>query len=175
MKLSKILFSVFIVGLFAFEALGSEENKKIREWLGEKPKKTQVKKDKKSTISFIKFNNIKLENLFNYLSAKYNVNIIIEEPIIRHYTISMRLKDTNIEEILRIVSNEHSLTFVKKDGSYHITSKKRYHEERFATLDYMTESVKIHYSSITDTISFLQDIMKGSYSSKKFYSEWALP
>jgi len=162
MKLSKILFSVFIVGLFAFEALGSEENKKIREWLGEKPKKAQVKKDKKSTISFIKFNNIRLENLFNYLSAKYSVNIIIEEPIIRHYTISMRLKDTNIEEILRIVSNEHSLTFVKKDGSYHITSKKRYHEERFATLDYMTESVKIRYSSITDTISFLQDIMKGS-------------
>ena len=162
MRLNRIFFTIFIVSLFVLEVSGSENKNQIREWLGEKPKKIEIVKEQKKRIPFIKFRNIELENLFNYLSVKYGINIIIEEPIIRHYRTSMRLRDTSIGEILSIVSKEHSLMYTKKDGTYYITSKQRYHKKRFAFQDLISDSVKIRYASITDTISFLQDIMKGS-------------
>ncbi|MEA3330457.1 MAG: hypothetical protein U9Q29_02040 [Campylobacterota bacterium] len=122
--------------------------------------KSEIKKEEE--ISFIQFKKITLENLFDYLSSRYDVNIVIEEPMLRYYTTSLRLKKATIEDIIKIVSKEHNLHFVKKNDTYHISSRKKYHSDNYSEQDYITRSVKIQYASIIDVMFLLKDVMQGT-------------
>ena len=121
---------------------------------------TQQKTEER--INFIQFKQISLENLFDYLSARYNVNIIIEEPMIRYYTSSIRLKDVTVEEVIAIAAKEYDLHYRKKDGNFYVSTRKKYHQQNYNTQKYTTRSVKIEYASITDVISLLKDVMHGT-------------
>ncbi|WP_321778163.1 FecR domain-containing protein [Sulfurimonas sp.] len=120
---------------------------------------SEVKEEK---ISFIQFKKITLENLFDYLSSRYDVNIVLEEPMLRYYTTSLRLKKVTIEDILKIVTKEHNLHYMKKNQTYHISSRKKYHADNYNEQNYTTRSVKIQYASIIDVVLLLKDVMHGT-------------
>lgn len=117
---------------------------------------------KEEKISFIQFKKITLENLFDYLSSRYDVNIVLEEPMLRYYTTSIRLKNATIEEIIEIVTKEHALHYVKKDQTYYISTRRKYHTDNYSEQEYITRNVKIRYASIIDVVFLLKDVMQGT-------------
>ncbi len=123
---------------------------------------SSVSEIKEEKISFIQFKKITLENLFDYLSSRYDVNIVLEEPMLRYYTTSLRLKKVTIEDILNIVTKEHNLHYQKKGQTYHISSLKKYHSYNYNEQNYITRSVKIQYASIIDVMFLLKDVMQGT-------------
>lgn len=148
MRLDKLLyFFIVCIFLFASLAMGKENAQAL---------------PKEQKVSFLQFKDIKLENLFDYMSAKYSVNIIVEDPIIRHYTTSINLKNVGIEDIFDVLNREFNLNYTKKGESYYIALRQKYHEENQAKQEYLSEKVKIEYAALTDIILFLNDVMKGS-------------
>lgn len=159
MRLIKKLIVFFIVNSMLIASENYEENQYISEWLGNKSKN---KKEKQKIIPYIQFKDIKLENLFDYLSSRYDVNIVLEEPMLRFYTTSLRLKNTTIEEVIKIVVKEYNLHFIKKNKTYYISTRLKYHTENYNAQEYITEHIKIQYASVTDITMLLKDIMQGT-------------
>ena len=124
--------------------------------------KAQETPPQREVIDFIQFKKISLENLFDYLSARYGVNIVIQEPTLRYYTTSLRLRDVSVEEVIQVVTDELRLHYVKKEGGYYISTRKKFHEENYNSQNYITRAVKLQYASITDVTTLLKDVMHGT-------------
>lgn len=144
MTLNKIILSLlicfFTLNLFADEKISPAEEK----------------------IDFIQFKQISLESLFDYLSARYGINIIIEEPTVRYYKTSLRLRNVSVEEVIDVVTQELRLHYEKKENGYYISTRRKYHEENYNSQDYITRAVHLQYASITDVLTLLKDVMNGT-------------
>jgi len=111
-------------------------------------------------IDYINFDSISLNNLFNFLSKEYKVNFSIE-PARKEHIVSVRMQHSNMKELLDSILIQNSMTYKIKNNIIYITSNKHYLEKRFTRGKYTKSRITLKYASVSDAISFLQDMMPG--------------
>ena len=114
----------------------------------------------KTKVDYINFNKISLNNFFGFLSKEYKINFSIE-PEYKEYKISVHIQDTNLKNLLDIVTRDNGMVYEKKGDIFYIMPYKKNLERKYLANDYKRARVVLNYASVTDTVRFLLDMMPG--------------
>lgn len=112
-------------------------------------------------IGYIQFKEIKLENLLEYISIRYGVNVLADIELNSLQT-TIRLKDVSVHELLNIICDQLGLIYTIEHNSYILKSLERNNVDNYLSENYITEKKQIQYAALPDLVRLLKDIMHGS-------------
>jgi type II secretory pathway component GspD/PulD (secretin) len=112
-------------------------------------------------MEYLKFSDITLGSLFDYLSERSGTNIVIE-PQLREYRTSLRLKEVSLEEVIGVVAEKFHLAWTKNDRGYTIQTRRKLHEENYYQQNFRKRSVRVNYAPLTEAVKLLKDLMHGT-------------
>lgn len=112
-------------------------------------------------IEYLKFSEITLGSLFDYLSVRFGTNIVLE-PQLRQYPTTLRLKNVTLEEVITIVADKYKLAWTKNDRGYTLQTRRKLHEENYYQQSYIRRKVRLKYAALSDAVNLLKDLMHGT-------------
>jgi len=112
-------------------------------------------------LEYLKFSEITLGSLFDYLAVRFGTNIILE-PQLRYYRTTLRLKNVSLEEVITIVADKYGLAWTKNDEGYTLQTRRKLHEENYHRQNYIRRKVNLEYASVSDAVNLLKDLMHGT-------------
>ena len=119
------------------------------------PEKPQERMD------YVKFSDITLGSLFDYLSVRCSTNIVLE-PQLREYRTSLRLKEVSLEEVIGIVTQKFNLAWTHNARGYTVQTRRKLHEENYYQQNFKKRSVRVNYAPLTEAVKLLKDLMHGT-------------